>query len=545
MLVASYISLPINILNQIVSYSKQYSVDYWVAAAVAQVCSGGVQINSDGTVVTNGLGGVGVMGVSPQEGSILGLNVLPSYDPATGNLLDDNSSQNIQAGVEYLSQLLQVFSGKYPLALAAYITSPATVQRFNGVPPIPTVQSFVYSVSTLAAQAGSGSVSALYALQNQMQADPTSPATQVGNIIQPGTTGTNYGSASTPEQAAQNLSSLQASSNPRLQVPDASLSATPWFNDRNLITGNPQVRKSVQPVSFMVYLDQKDPSLFLYNPQTNDPITLQLNTSMTTFEITSKHVFSRTPSRTGMHITLWGMQPDLISGSGSTGVFMNQYGLTDWFSTAQINDEIAALVGKAFSSNPDTESEIAQNPEAYRVAAQDAFVEFLKLFQMNGNVWYQSPNYTGSLTGQEQQYPSGWSKKVGATTFQQNSRNNDVMARGYVAMKYRNNIYLGYFKSLSWTQDAENPFQWKFQFAFQVERTYSSLYYPNYQATTPVPVTPLLAQAVTPQQITVTSLGGFAVAGGVTSTKVNVTVGAGPAPPPPQTSTSTLPDQIT
>src|SRR5208337_523073 len=179
MLVASYISLPINILNQIVSYSKQYSVDYWVAAAVAQVCSGGVQINSDGTVVTNGLGGVGGMGVSPQEGSILGLNVLPSYDPATGNLLDDNSSQNIQAGVEYLSQLLQVFIGKYPLALAAYITSPATVQQFNGVPPIPTVQSFVYSVSTLAAQAGSGSVSALYALQNQLQADPTSPATQV------------------------------------------------------------------------------------------------------------------------------------------------------------------------------------------------------------------------------------------------------------------------------------------------------------------------------------------------------------------------------
>src|SRR5208283_1480303 len=110
MLTAPYISLPINILNQIVSYSTQYSVDYWVAAAVAQICSGGNQINADGSAVTNGLGGVGVMGVSSQEGSALGLNVLPSYDPATGNLLDDNSDQNIQAGVEYISQLLRALS---------------------------------------------------------------------------------------------------------------------------------------------------------------------------------------------------------------------------------------------------------------------------------------------------------------------------------------------------------------------------------------------------------------------------------------------------
>ena len=150
---------------------------------------------------------------------------------------------------------------------------------------------------------------------------------------------------------------------------------------------------------------------------------------MTTFEIASKHVYNRTPSRTGMHITLWGMQPDLISGSGTTGVFMNQYGITDWFSTAQINDEIAKLVGAGFSNNPDTERAINQNPEAYRVAAQDCFVEFLKLFQMNGNVWYRTDSYNGTMGEQEQQAPNGWSTKVGASSFQQHGRNNDVMTR--------------------------------------------------------------------------------------------------------------------
>lgn len=45
-------------------------------------------------------------------------------------------------------------------------------------------------------------------------------------------------------------------------------------------------------------------------------------------------------------------------------------------------------------------------------------------------------------------------------------------------MNYRNNKYLGYFKSLSWTMDAEHPFQWKFNFTFQVERTLTAYFYP-------------------------------------------------------------------
>jgi hypothetical protein len=290
--------------------------------------------------------------------------------------------------------------------------------------------------------------------------------------------------------------------------------------DRNLVTGNPHARGMVQPVSFVVYLDRNDPTQTLNNPTNQQPIVIELNTSMTTFEIASKHVYNRTPSRTGMHITLWGMQPDLINGSGTTGVFMNQYGITDWFSTAQINDEIAKLVGAGFSNNPDTERAINQNPEAYRVAAQDCFVEFLKLFQMNGNVWYHTDSYNGTMGEQEQQAPNGWSTKVGASSFQQHGRNNDVMTRGYVGMKYRNNVYLGYFKSLNWTQDADSPFQWKFSFTFQVENTYTSLYYPNFQVTQPLPKINLLAQATTQPIVTLTERGGSASVGGLTTTMV-------------------------
>ena len=54
----------------------------------------------------------------------------------------------------------------------------------------------------------------------------------------------------------------------------------------------------------------------------------------------------------------------------------------------------------------------------------------------------------------------------------------------YVAMKIRNNVYLGYFKSLSWTQDASKPFHWNFEFTFQVEKTVVSMYYPQGGSTT-------------------------------------------------------------
>jgi hypothetical protein len=502
----TYINLPPDIQGQITSYAQQYSVDSLVASAIAQVLSGGQQFYSDNSLVVTPYG-VGVMGISTTNAN--------GFDVTETN-------SNIEAGISYLALLLQTFTGNYPLALAAYITSALTVQTANGVPQIAPIQNFVYQVSTLAAQAGSYSVSGLYAIRNQASTDPTAAASQAGNIIDPATTGINYGSASGVNLTGEQLNTLQNSVNPQLQVDDPTLSATAWYADTGLVTGNPRIRASVQPVSFIVYLDRNDPTQVLSVPNVNNqspgsaqPIQIQLNTSLATFEITSKHVFNRTPSRTGMHITLWGMQPDLINGTGSTGVFMNQFGLTDFMSTAGLPDDALQLVTQGFSTsfqpntstsgpsvafvntvtgsaNSGTQAINAQdfnNPqETFRVAAQDAFVEFLKLFQMNGNIWYTTQSYAngknaGTMSQTEQMQPNAWSSKTGASSFQQHSRNNDVMSRGYVSMRYRNNVYLGYFKSLTWTQDAESPFQWKFSFTFQVEKTYTSIYNPNPQVT--------------------------------------------------------------
>src|SRR5271157_5244522 len=452
---------------QIVSFSAQYGVDSIVASAIAQVSSGGMQFYSDNSLVITPYG-VGVMGISKANAMSLGL------DPTV-------QVTNIQAGVAWFAGLLQAFVGNYPLSIAAYITSVATVRQFDGIPPLAPVNNFVYNVTRIAENAGSSNVSQLTTLIYESTVDPTSYASASGELIDSRAKGNNY--LSNPASSSKNLTELQATMEPILQVPDTTLSATPWYQDSGLVTGNKTIRNSVQPVSFMVYFDRNDPQQMLRNgpTQTNAPIEIQLNTSLSSFEITSKHIYNRTPSRTGMHITLWGMELDLISGSGSTGVFMNQYGLTDLMSVAGIDSDLNTLLADSGAASI-ASLNLANPSEALRVAAQDAFVELLKLFQMNGNIWYRDTSYAngknlGVISQTQQESATAWSKKTGASSFQQHSRNNDVMTRGYVAMRYRNNIYLGYFKTLSWTQDADQPFQWKFNFAFQVEKTYTALYF--------------------------------------------------------------------
>lgn len=485
MQIATSISLPQNVQQQIFSAGPQFSVDPWVLAAIAQVMSGGKQLASDGGLLVNDLDGVGVMGISERTAATLG------YDATV-------EGENILASAAYMAQLLGLFTGNYPMAIAAYFSGSAIVLQYSGVPPLASVQSFVYNVNTLARRAGSNSIDTRTTLDNQATFDPT-PGAQTQQLITP------VGQSVDPNQTTQAQSLVT-----NLQI-DTGLTETPWFTkaaDGSLVTGNPRIRQQVQPVTFMIYLSRTQ-DIFLHNPNDNTPITLQLNTSITTFELASKHIYNRTPSRTGMHITFWGMQPDLISGSGSTGVFMNQFGITDFMSVADVTDDVKTLVTSGFSRsfkpnavtnvqsstgevftntvsggdqqfNTIVSAQALKDPaSAFRVAAQDAFIEFMKLFQMNGNVWFYSQNYKGSYTGQQQQAPNSWSESTGSTSFEQTARNNDVMTRGFVAMRYRNNVYLGYFKSLNWTQDAESPFQWKFNFTFQVERTYSSLYWPN------------------------------------------------------------------
>ena len=278
----TFIALPPNVQNQITSFAMQYSVDSLVASAIAQVLSGGQQFYSDNSLVVTPYG-VGVMGISAANAN--------GFD-----VTEENS--NIEAGVAHMAQLLQVFTGNYPLAIAAYVTSSDTVLFENGVPPLAPIQNFVYQVSTLAAQAGSTSVSGLFAIQNQAGVDASQAAVKSSQKTTPPASGQNYGSGNSAV-SGDKLTTLQNSINPQLQVPDDTLNATAWYADTGLVTGNPRIRASVQPVSFIVFLDRNDPTQILSVPNVNNqapgsaqPIQIQLNTSLSTFRDHERNTFS-------------------------------------------------------------------------------------------------------------------------------------------------------------------------------------------------------------------------------------------------------------
>jgi hypothetical protein len=306
------------------------------------------------------------------------------------------------------------------------------------------------------------------------------------------------------------------------------LNNTPWYKDTGLVTGNPKVRGVVTPVVFEVILhDRQDVYLPQVSPgatsiQGAPPLQVQLNASMKTFSVSSKHVCHPQRTRVGWHVTMWGMQADTIEGSCTTGVFMNQLGLTDFFSTATISQDIISAVTAGFQTlasnqsfsplafgqetatnaeqgaSPDMISEVyggeslsaqsylsklTQSPkpqDMFRVAAQDAFVEFLSLFKMNGIRWFyeKAEQEAGSGQVSEQVGIDAWSPELGISATQMNGRTNDVMSRGAILMKFKGVNYLGYFKSLSWAQDAATPFKWEFNFVFQVEKTLGFIFNP-------------------------------------------------------------------
>jgi hypothetical protein len=283
------------------------------------------------------------------------------------------------------------------------------------------------------------------------------------------------------------------------------LNEQPWFEDQGLVVGNRPARSKITPVAFNVILnDNRGPFLLSTEGRSGIPIELQLEASLKNFNIAMKHIYFKTTSRTGFHLTLWGMQADLITGQGTTGVMMNQLGITDFMSVSGVTQDLIDLVtsgfqhtsntdvsqptfdaaGNVLDTSPSVFTQTVQNqtnqlPSSFRVAAQDAFVEFVLLFKNNATVWFYNQNYNSSLVGNNQTGPSAWSPVVGASTAQANARNNDVMTRGSVVMKLEGSNYQGYFKTLAWVQDANNPFQWTFNFVFQVERTSTLLYYPR------------------------------------------------------------------
>ena len=208
-----------------------------------------------------------------------------------------------------------------------------------------------------------------------------------------------------------------------------------------------------------------------------------------------KHIINKANTRSGVHLTFWGMEPDIVTGSGSTGLFMNRYGITEIMSLEDDTDFLEDQIDQSAygQSSPNANGQPYTGPDSspvalaklrgmyynhrFRVAAQDAFIELLSLFKNNGITRFVSPNIDSPFNNRTQLTPTIWSAQSGSNTYQQSARNNDVMVKGYVIMNFKGNVYQGYFKSLTWTMDANSPYQWKFDFIFQVQRTINYVFY--------------------------------------------------------------------
>jgi soluble lytic murein transglycosylase-like protein len=82
-------------------------------------------------------GAMGLMQILPSTGGLYG----------TPDLLDPHT--NLETGTRYLSWLLREFDGDLELTLAAYNAGPATVARYNGVPPYRETRQYVRKVLSI------------------------------------------------------------------------------------------------------------------------------------------------------------------------------------------------------------------------------------------------------------------------------------------------------------------------------------------------------------------------------------------------------------
>lgn len=92
-------------------------------------------------------------GFNPKARSKVGAQGLMQLMPDTAKDLGVSDvwapQHNINAGTAYLAALLAQFRGNQQLALAAYNAGPATVTRYNGVPPYAETKAYLQRVKIL------------------------------------------------------------------------------------------------------------------------------------------------------------------------------------------------------------------------------------------------------------------------------------------------------------------------------------------------------------------------------------------------------------
>ncbi len=112
-------------------HADLHGVDPRLVQAIVQVESG---YNDRARSRT---GAVGLMQLMPATARTL----------QVGNRYD--AEQNIRGGVAYLRQMIDRFSGRLELAIAAYNAGPGAVERYGGIPPYAETRDYVDRVLTL------------------------------------------------------------------------------------------------------------------------------------------------------------------------------------------------------------------------------------------------------------------------------------------------------------------------------------------------------------------------------------------------------------
>jgi soluble lytic murein transglycosylase-like protein len=84
--------------------------------------------------------------VSPKGAQGL-MQLIPATARRFGVSNSFNPAENIQGGSKYLKYLLDLYSGNYALALAAYNAGEAAVARYGSVPPFPETQNYLILVA--------------------------------------------------------------------------------------------------------------------------------------------------------------------------------------------------------------------------------------------------------------------------------------------------------------------------------------------------------------------------------------------------------------
>lgn len=108
--------------------SVSYGVSKELLMSIARAESG-----FSSTAVSSA-GAVGIMQLMP--GTAASLGVSDSYDPR----------ENIMGGARLISQLLSKYNGDVSLALAAYNSGSANVDKYGGIPPFEETQNYVQKV---------------------------------------------------------------------------------------------------------------------------------------------------------------------------------------------------------------------------------------------------------------------------------------------------------------------------------------------------------------------------------------------------------------